>query len=179
MCLGIIRTLILERRPVSMVTKAIHVLITSYSHSTKTNPHLRGTKSDKTQASGAQHAVSSMSGADVSAADALGKSVILESAARVDSGYVDKSSTVLGLDSDGEATSANQRRNTSESQAHSAHVTQSSLQSGQEETQLSSPAISPDEMYSFVFAPVDEEMVGDPSYLVTIIVEFLHRYATT
>ncbi|XP_028777547.1 regulator of MON1-CCZ1 complex [Neltuma alba] len=176
LCLGIVRTLILERRPVSMVAKAIHVLITSYSHSVKTNPHLRGTKSDKTSATGAQHAVSPLSGAVVSAlgADALGKSIMHESAARVDSGSLHKSSTVLSLDSEGEARSATQRRYTPETQAHSAHVTQSSLQSGQEEPQLSSPAISPDEMYSFVFAPVDEETVGDPSYLVTIIIEFLH-----
>jgi hypothetical protein len=39
-----------------------------------------------------------------------------------------------------------------------------------------SPAISTDEMYSLLFAPVEEEMVGDPSYLVAIIVEFLRRY---
>lgn len=163
-----------------MVAKAIHVLITSYSHSIKTNPHLRGTKSDKTSAPGAQHAVSPLSGADVSAlgADALGKSFIHESAARVGSGSLNRSSTVLSSDSEDEARSANQRRYTSETQAHSSHVTRSSLQSGQE-PQLTSPAISPDEMYSYVFAPADEEMVGDPSYLVTIIVEFLHRYAIT
>lgn len=47
----------------------------------------------------------------------------------------------------------------------------------QQEAQLTSPAISPDEMYSFVFAPIEEEMVGDPSYLVAIVIEFLHRYA--
>nr|KYP70632.1 Uncharacterized protein C18orf8 [Cajanus cajan] len=44
----------------------------------------------------------------------------------------------------------------------------------EEESQLASAAISPDEIYSFVFSPVDEEMVGDPSYLVAIIIEFLH-----
>ncbi|XP_027349892.1 regulator of MON1-CCZ1 complex isoform X2 [Abrus precatorius] len=59
-------------------------------------------------------------------------------------------------------------------EAHRTDVMQSSLQSGQEESQLTSAAISPDEMYSFVFSPIDEEMVGDPSYLVAVIIEFLH-----
>uniref|UniRef100_A0A5B6ZLY4 Uncharacterized protein n=1 Tax=Davidia involucrata TaxID=16924 RepID=A0A5B6ZLY4_DAVIN len=45
--------------------------------------------------------------------------------------------------------------------------------SEQQESQVTSAAISPDEMYSFVFAIVEEEMVGDSSYLVAIIVEFL------
>ncbi|XP_042514586.1 uncharacterized protein LOC122089150 [Macadamia integrifolia] len=49
--------------------------------------------------------------------------------------------------------------------------------SGQQESQVASPAISPDEMYSFVFAPVEEEMAGDPSYLVAIIVEYFRSAA--
>lgn len=37
-------------------------------------------------------------------------------------------------------------------------------------------AISPDEIYHFVLAVVEDEMGGDPSYLVSVIVEFLQRY---
>lgn len=174
-----------------MVAKAIHVLVTSYSHLIKTDSYLKGIKSDKT--TGVQHVGSPMPGADVSSigADALGKSIIHESATRVDSESHYKSSTVSSLDSEGEAKSANlksyspetqlggklNRQNFLSTEAHGARFMRSSLHFGQEESQLTSPAISPDEMYSFVFAPVDEEMVGDPSYLVTIIVEFLHRYA--
>lgn len=191
LCLGIIRTLILERRPVSVVAKAIHVLVTSYSHSIKTDSYLKGVKAEKTSTSGVQHAGSPLSGADVSAsgADALGKSIIDESSSGVDSGSLYKSSIVSSVNSEGEVKSANpkgyspgttagckaNRENSPSTESHSAQVMQSSLL-GQEESQLTTPAISPDEMYSFVFAPVDEEMVGDPSYLVTIIVEFLHRY---
>ncbi|MED6152194.1 hypothetical protein PIB30_089528 [Stylosanthes scabra] len=182
LCLGIIRTLILEHRPVPMVAKAIHVVVTSYSHSIKTGSYLKGLKPEKPLASGVQNA-----GADISAVgtNAIGKSIIHESNARVDRG---SSSKALSLDSEDESHTANPRRNSKETQTggevnnqnssgtevHSAYVMQSSLQSGQEESQLTSAAISPDEMYSFVFSPVDEEMVGDPSYLVAIIIEFLH-----
>lgn len=179
----------------SVVAKAIHVLVTSYSHSIKTDSYLKGIKSDKTSTSGVQNAGSPLSGADVSdiGADALRKSIIHESAARVDSGSLNKSPIVSSLDSEGEAKSTNpkcyspetqaggkvNRENSPSTESHNARVMRSSLQFGQEEPQLATPAISPDEMYSFVFASVDEEMVGDPSYLVTIIVEFLHRYAVT
>jgi len=168
--LGITRTLILEHRPVPVVAKAVNVLVTSYSHSIKTGNYLKGQKPEK--ASGDQN-----TGAEVSAieTDVIGKSVIHESMERVDRGSLNKASTVSSLDSDDESQSTNPKHNSKE--AHSANVIQSSLQSGQEESQLTSAAISPDEMYSFVFSPADEEMVGDPSYLVAIIIEFLHRYA--
>ncbi|ESW34347.1 hypothetical protein PHAVU_001G144700 [Phaseolus vulgaris] len=167
LCLGITRTLILEHRPVPVVAKAVNVLVTSYSHSIKTGNYLKGQKPEK--ASGDQN-----TGAEVSAieTDVIGKSVIHESMERVDRGSLNKASTVSSLDSDDESQSANPKHNSKE--AHSANVIQSSLQSGQEESQLTSAAISPDEMYSFVFSPADEEMVGDPSYLVAIIIEFLH-----
>lgn len=41
-----------------------------------------------------------------------------------------------------------------------------------------SVAISPVEMYQFVFALVEDEMSGDPSYLVSVIIEFLRRYVS-
>ncbi|KAJ6994260.1 hypothetical protein NC653_017173 [Populus alba x Populus x berolinensis] len=64
------------------------------------------------------------------------------------------------------------------SSSHSQHLrpTNSPLNasvSERQESQVTSPAISPNEMYSLVFAPVEEEMVGDSSYFVAIIVEFL------
>ncbi|KAI4300661.1 hypothetical protein L6164_034012 [Bauhinia variegata] len=166
LCLGITRTLILERRPISVVAKAIHALVTSFSHSIKTGSYIKGLKSEKPSVSGVQQSESQVSGVDASAstADALGKSIAHESSARVD---VDsESETQVGSKVD--------RENTPSTEVHSAHLMQSSLQSGQEESQRTSPVISPDEMYSFVFAPIDEEMVGDPSYLVAVIVEFLH-----
>ncbi|XP_020211153.1 uncharacterized protein LOC109795983 isoform X1 [Cajanus cajan] len=185
LCLGITRTLILEHRPVPVVAKAVNVLVTSYSHSIKTGSYLKGLKPEKTSTSVVQN-----TGADVSAieTDVIGKSILHESTERVDSGSYNKASTVSSIDSEDESQTANLKLNLKEAQvegkvnneislgtgAHGAYVMQSSLQSGQEESQLASAAISPDEIYSFVFSPVDEEMVGDPSYLVAIIIEFLH-----
>lgn len=145
-------------------------------------------KPEKTLDSGAQNA-----DADVSSIerDAVGKSIIHESTTRVDRGNFNKASTVSCSDSEDESLFANLQRISKEAQvggsvnnvnspsteAHSSYVMQSSSLSVQEESQLTSAAISPDEMYNSVFSPVDEEMVGDPSYLVSIVIEFLHRYA--
>ncbi|XP_062166239.1 uncharacterized protein LOC133872682 [Alnus glutinosa] len=204
LCLAIARTVILERRPVAMVARAMDVLVTSYSHSIKTGSYLKGIKSEKALPSSVPHVTSPKSGADVSATrvGARGKAVKLESAAVVDSDYFNKSSAFSSLDSE-KATSEPPKTNSSDLQfidskvdreksmgaeISSTEVQPSSLHhhllgqgnnplnanvSEQQEAQLTSPAISPDEMYSFVFAPVEEEMVGDPSYLVAIVVEFL------
>ncbi|GAU31512.1 hypothetical protein TSUD_332870 [Trifolium subterraneum] len=176
LCLGITQTLILEHRPVPVVAKAINVLVTSYSHSIKTGSYLKGLKPEMTLNSTAQNADTDVSARE---RDATGKSIIHESNTRVDSGT---------LDSEDESQFANHKHNSKEAhiggsvnnenspsnETHSSYAMQSSLLSVQEESQLTSPTISPDEMYNFVFSPVDEEMVGDPSYLVAIIIEFLH-----
>ncbi|PNY06081.1 hypothetical protein L195_g002543 [Trifolium pratense] len=176
LCLGITQTLILEHRPVPVVAKAMNVLVTSYSHSIKTGSYLKGLKPEMTLNSSAQNADTDVSAIE---RDATGKSIIHESTTRVDSGT---------LDSEDESQFANLKHNSKEAhiggsvnnenslsnETHSSYVMQSSLLSVQEESQLTSATISPDEMYNFVFSPVDEEMVGDPSYLVAIIVEFLH-----
>ncbi|CAN8270108.1 unnamed protein product [Cochlearia groenlandica] len=43
----------------------------------------------------------------------------------------------------------------------------------QQDSQLSTPAISPDEIYKFVFASVEEMMAEESEYLIAIIAEFL------
>lgn len=176
LCLGITQTLILEHRPVPVVAKAINVLVSSYSHSIKTCSYLKGLKPEMPLNSGAQN-----SDADASAIerDAIGKSIIHESTTRVDNETLDSEdeSHFTNLEQnlkDAYVGGSVNNENSPSNEAHSSYVTQSSLLSVQEESQLTSAAISPDEMYNFVFSPVDEEMVGDPSYLVAIIVEFLH-----
>ncbi|KAM7271565.1 hypothetical protein ACFE04_030779 [Oxalis oulophora] len=176
LCLAIARTVILERRPVSMVAKGIDVLVTSYSHSVKTGSYHKGLKTDKTNPPGVPNVSSSRP-----AADEHGKSIKHE----VSNEQFNRSSTFSDSDSEGNGRLNRENLGGPES---SGEVNSSSVQnrvSGpsnsllnvnveQLDSQLTSPAISPDEMYRFVFAPVDEEMVGDPSYLVAIIVEFLH-----
>lgn len=205
LCLAIARTVILERRPVPMVARAMDVLVTSYSHSIKTGSYLKGIKSEKISPSSVPHVSSPRSGADVSArtVDALEKSVKHPSAAGVENEYLNRSSTFSASDSEENPSSEPPKTNLIDLQlvdgkvdreklvgakTSSTEVQSSSLQhhllgpsnnplnanvSELQEAQLTSPAISPDEMYSFVFAPVEEEIVGDPSYLVAIIVEFL------
>nr|XP_023886013.1 regulator of MON1-CCZ1 complex [Quercus suber]XP_023886014.1 regulator of MON1-CCZ1 complex [Quercus suber]XP_023886015.1 regulator of MON1-CCZ1 complex [Quercus suber]POE68904.1 uncharacterized protein c18orf8 like [Quercus suber] len=168
LCLAIARTVILERSPVPMVARAMDVLVTSYSHSVKTGSYLKGIKSEKTSPSSVPHVSSPRSGADISASrvDALEKSVKHASAAGVDNEYAS--------DSEENPSSEPPKTNLSDLQIFDGNNPLNANGSEQQEAQLTSPAISPEEMYSFVFAPVEEEIVGDPSYLVAIIVEFLH-----
>ncbi|GKD60761.1 hypothetical protein Tco_1298270, partial [Tanacetum coccineum] len=45
----------------------------------------------------------------------------------------------------------------------------------EQESQVILAAIPRDELYSFVFASLEEEMIADASYLFAIIVEFIRR----
>ncbi|KAK9921636.1 hypothetical protein M0R45_030139 [Rubus argutus] len=187
LCLSIARTVILERRPVSTVARAIDVLVSSYSHSIKTGNYLKGTKSGKTLTSGMPHTSGPKSSADASASrvDAVGKSRKYESSAGVDSESPNKFLTFSNSDSEEDAgfqffDSKIDRGKLTGAETSASEVRSSLANnpldinlSEQQDSPLTSPAISPDEMYSFVFAPVEEEMVGEPSYLVAIIVEFL------
>ncbi|WCJ34057.1 hypothetical protein M5689_015383 [Euphorbia peplus] len=198
LCMAITRTVILERRPVNMVAKAIDVLVANYSLSIKTGSYYKGVK---ISSSSGAHASDSRSSADMPASgvDAVRKSSEHESTAQVANESLNRFSNLSTSDSE-DASHFSAIRNTiggpqnvesenllgSEScstevepaSSQSQHPRLSNNQMGanfyeRQEMQLASPAISPDEMYTFVFAPVEEEMVGDPSYLVAIIVEFL------
>ncbi|KAL6138207.1 hypothetical protein ACLB2K_063491 [Fragaria x ananassa] len=182
LCLSIARTVILERRPVATVARAIDVLVTSYSHSSKTGNYFKGTKAGKTLPSGVPHTTGTNLSADASASrvDAMGKTIKYDSCAGVDSGSPNRFLTFSNSDSEEDDSfqffdSKIDRGKLTVAETSVSEV-RSSLNvnlSEQQESQLTSPAISPDEMYSFVFSPVEEEMVGEPSYLVAIIVEFL------
>lgn len=192
----------------SMVTRSIDVLVTSYSYSIKTGSYLKGMKPETTSSSGAinvnnPEASDTVANASTSRADAIGKSVKHEPASGVENESISK----LGfstLDSDDSANFERQKNNpvnlhssggdtdrenlmgaeasnaevqsASQSQiiAHGNHLLNDNI-SELQESQINSAAITPDEMYSFVFAPVEEEMAGDASYLVSIVVEFLRR----
>ncbi|KAI8562043.1 hypothetical protein RHMOL_Rhmol03G0004300 [Rhododendron molle] len=101
LCLAIARTNILERRPVSMVARAIDILVTSYSYSLKTGSHFKGMKAEKNSASGVSQ-VDSPSPVTVESAsrvDSHGKSVH-ESASGVHNESISRSSTFSGSDSE-------------------------------------------------------------------------------
>ncbi|KAM0993103.1 hypothetical protein ACFX13_008931 [Malus domestica] len=204
LCLSIARTVILERRPVSTVSRALDVLVSSYSHSIKTGTYLKGIKSAKTSPSGEPQTSGPRSSADVSSrrVDTVGKSIKFEYAAGLDSESPNRFLTYSNSDSEDstsfeapKATSNNSqlfdgkmdRGKLTGAETSGGEIRSSSLQyqvlrsdnspldanASQQESQPTSPVISPDEMYSFVFAPVEEEIIGEPSYLVAIIVEFL------
>ncbi|XP_043691081.1 uncharacterized protein LOC122641842 isoform X2 [Telopea speciosissima] len=233
--LAITCTIILERRPVPMVARAIDVLVTSYSHSIKTGSSLLGKTvgGETTSTSGIQHAYNSRTGdGSLTRIARNGKSMHESATASgvdgepqqsrtgdVENGSrdlttgltVDRTSTSLVSDSEenvgseimksssGKPLEKTQSNNlqcvetkegmgaeTSSGVGSSSGKPQvlgprgnplNSDVSGQQESQVASPAISPDEMYSFVFAPVEEEIAGDPCYLVAIIVEYFRSAA--
>ncbi|GAB4843759.1 hypothetical protein Ancab_013724 [Ancistrocladus abbreviatus] len=201
LCLSIARTAILEHRPVSVVARAMEVLITSYSHAIKTGTYFKGVRPGKTLASSASHVSSPgiMNDESSKRTDQQGRSVITDFASGVVS--VNQSSHFSGSDSEEEKVSfdppsshvgdyhvvggAMEKAFIMGSETFVSNVQQHQLPGSsiipldtaipeQLESQIASAAMSPDEIYQFVLAPVDEEMAGDPAYLVAIIVEFLH-----
>ncbi|XP_042481017.1 uncharacterized protein LOC122061668 isoform X2 [Macadamia integrifolia] len=234
LCLMITRTIILERRPVPLVARAIDVLVTSYSHSIKMGSTLLGRSvgGETTSASGIRHVDSSRTRFDGSLTRIarLGKSrgesttasgvdgepqqfrtgdVENESLDLATGVMVNRSSTSLVTDLEENVSSELMKSSSGEplekSQSNNLHflgtkegtgaetsgmeVEQSTLQTqmlgpsglnsevSEQESLVASPVISTDEMYDSVFAPVEEGMAVDPSYLVTIIVEYFRSAA--
>ncbi|XP_052172803.1 uncharacterized protein LOC127788497 isoform X2 [Diospyros lotus] len=167
LCLAMARTVILERRPVSIVAKAMDILVTSYSYSIKMGSYVKGKKPVKSSPSGVLQVNNPSTVADGSTkrVDVYGKSVKHESVSGVHNEPTSRSSTFSPSDSGDDASIGPETGSGSNQQ--NANITE------QQESQVASAAISPDELYSFVFAPVEEEMAGDSSYLVSIIIEFL------
>lgn len=184
-----VRTSILERRPVTVVAKAIDVLVTSYSHSIK--------KRIKVENSGGSSTNNSSTTIEdpIAQANTHGRPSKREPASGLEteptnSTYFLNSESEDNLrvemhkkdtvnSSGGEGDGANLKR---------AEVGPPSSQivgcdnmpldnnaSASQESQSTSAAISPDDLYISVFALVEEEMAEDASYLVTVIVEFLRR----
>ncbi|XP_010693858.2 uncharacterized protein LOC104906755 [Beta vulgaris subsp. vulgaris] len=194
LCLALVKTIILEHRAVGVVAQAMDVLMSSYSRAIKTGSYFKGTRSDKILSSDAQSTHNPRVATDeLSREDSRTAPVKIDSSV-VSNEYVNRSSTYSDTDSEegkiGPSSASSKLVTGAES--YNAKVPSSSIQSQlpgpssvpldadnaeQHEPQIPTAAISPDELYRFVFSPVDEEMTGDPAYLVAIIVEFL-RSAT-
>lgn len=172
-CMAMIRTAILERRPLSMISRAMDVVVTSYAHSLKTTIS-KPAKGGKTPATATADAQSSSRVNRNSADHHLHADLEDDSFER---------STLSGTDDTEEngpfehaRTDSNNKVVMGAGSTYKGEGLFNASTSEQQEPQLSSAIISPDEMYSFVFAPVEEEMSGDPSYLIAIIIDFLRRY---
>lgn len=176
-----------------MVARAIDVLVSSYTHSSKTGPNIKESKTDRfshsvmPQVSGAgpvSGAINRDSTAGVES-EALHRTSIFPSSDSEENADVEQLNTVSG---DHQSTVGQEKwRGTTSSTDVQASSSQYQLLGpgcnrfnddvSDDGSLVSSPVISPDEVYSFVFAPIEEEIVGVPSYLLAIIIEFLRRYA--
>lgn len=219
LCLAMTRTIILERRPISMISRAMDVLVASYSQSVKYGNAFVGDRraSEKSQHSDIQHAVSS----EVLSEEAMSNVVNHErtvgqcnlSDSQKSGERYENKETLKGDASSSamiEASSSSRSNSKEDAKLENAKNDKSlsgdsqciedrgavmggrisgvnsPLESGVDQnnnpeasvsvqvgSQYVSVAISPDEIYHFVLAVVEDEMGGDPSYLVSVIVEFL------
>ncbi|XP_031483277.1 uncharacterized protein LOC116252845 [Nymphaea colorata] len=227
LCEALMRTMVLERRPVFMVARAMDVLTASYSHAVKLEGSLKG-------GAGMVYSERSPSSEqDGRTVQAVGSANIYERRGMLTrSGFqgriletdplnpnlehdrrrLSMSSTsdnddnlnleILNLKSEeplqmplssglpGPSTK-DHRTNNMEADAIYNDFERTSLQPetsgtqrsldasppGLSKSRISSVAISPEEMYTTVFSLVEEEMVGDPAYLVAVIMEYLKSTA--
>lgn len=178
LCLAMARTIILERRPVPMVARAIDILVNCFSLSIKTGKHHTGSKVERSSTTSGSN-VNSAIGESISQADTSEKLPKQESGSGMHDKSIVKSSSFTS-DSEDNVSSA-ENRDVSGAEAQPSVVRPQAPGPGstplrtdeQQESLVTSAAISPDDLCSFVFASVEEEMAGDASYLVAIIVEFL------
>lgn len=210
LCLAMMRTLILERRAISVISRSLNALIASYSQGIKMHGagQIRKGKSDSqnpfaaenVNPSGVQQTINvsmimsenvgRVGSAEEEFMSALG-SEIEQSVTSPEHGEPSELSiSILNQPSrhtlsDSEDRSFQRRNTTAEQslvQSHSDKFQTSGASSqtvnktalaGTQDTTVTSAAISPDELYYDVFAMIEEEMSGDPAYLVAIVVEFL------
>ncbi|XP_027771372.1 regulator of MON1-CCZ1 complex isoform X3 [Solanum pennellii] len=201
LCLAMARTIILERRPVPMVARAIDVLVNCFSLSIKTGKHHMGSKVERSSTTSGSN-VNSALDESISQADTSEKSPKQESGSGTHDKSIVKSSSITSESEDNVSSAQNRGKSVnvdlssseqnggnlvgtdvSGDEAQPSVVRLQAPGSGstslrtdeQQESLVTSAAVSPDDLCSFVFVPVEEEMAGDSSYLVAIIVEFLRR----
>ncbi|KAL9233027.1 hypothetical protein vseg_008070 [Gypsophila vaccaria] len=178
LCLSLARTIILEHKPVSVVAHALDILITSYSHAIKTGNYFKGIAMEKSPASDSPHAHSPRN-----SADGLSNNVNARGSVKINSAAVTPNESLIQS-----ASLSDSESNEGITENFGANVQPCSVQSrmpgssslsldannvDQHDSQVNTAAVSPDEIYKFVFAPADEEMTDDPNYLIHLIVEFL------
>lgn len=168
--LAIVRTIILERKPVPMVARAMDVLLTAYSQAIKTGTYYKRIVADEISP---PNAPSTASGEPITGI-ATSRSINQESESVVTS---DSDGPSIGITERGKLLEANMLRSEDLPTGHSQSQLNSNASQRNQSQVTSSAATSPADFYSHVFASVEEEMTGDGSYLTAIIVEFLRRYS--
>ncbi|TVU30978.1 hypothetical protein EJB05_22638 [Eragrostis curvula] len=194
LCLAIVRTIILERRPLITVAKAMDVVLDSYSRLMKVGGSPPGVRRTHEQNSGQSAEGSHMVHQEPSPATMFSPVANPDQASGVASRSVLSNSgvenaiarTILNTCSDSDEIT-NEPGATSE--ARSGYEASDAVNRRQVEGEESRPlssgtsmqhgahaasmAISPSEMFQSVFALVEDEMIGDPAYLIAVIMEFL------
>ncbi|CAM0878106.1 unnamed protein product [Alopecurus aequalis] len=189
--LAIIRTMILERRPTTLVAKAMDVILDSYSRLMKMGGSAAGARrtSEQNEQSGQPIEDSRVVSQEPPSGTENRPVVDTDSAIGVESRQVQSNpgaahvdGTSLNTSSDSEDivdTSRAASRATSGATSQRPQVVGEDsrpLASGasmQHGTHVTSVAISPIEMVQSVFLLVEDEMMGDPAYLIAVIMEFL------
>ncbi|KAG8091359.1 hypothetical protein GUJ93_ZPchr0012g21692 [Zizania palustris] len=184
--LAIVRTVILERRPITMVAKAMDVVLDSYSRLMKMGSDLPGVR--RTSEQNLQSGVQPVVNPDSSSGDGNRP---VQSNSGVEHGIANHTAnvdrTLLNTSSDSDdITNASGGANQEMSGLQASDVAERKplvvgkdsrpLASGtsmQHGTHVANVAVSPSEMFESVFVLVEDEMMGDPAYLVSIIMEFL------
>ncbi|XP_003573894.2 regulator of MON1-CCZ1 complex isoform X2 [Brachypodium distachyon] len=195
--LAIVRTIILERRPITMVAKAMAVILDSYSCLMKMGGSVSGVRraSEQQQSSGQPFEDSSVILLEPPSRTMIRPVVNTESASGVETrppqsnsgvehgiaslaAHVDRTSLNTSSNSDdiintsrGSQTSdATSERPQALGEDRRPLASGTSIQHGPHGAGV---AISPIEMFQSVFVLVEDEMMGDPAYLIAVIMEFL------
>lgn len=181
LCLAIVRTIILERRSVPTVAKAMDIVLDSYTRLMKMGgafPGVRRTH-EQNQQSGSQpnegsHVVSQES----SPGTAVRPDVNPDQASGAVNVSVQSNSGVEHAIDSISSDSADNRSDVVDKRHQAVGEASRPLSSGtltQHGQHAGTVAISPIEMFQSVFTLVEDEMMGDPAYLIAVITEFLRR----
>ncbi|KAL6523185.1 hypothetical protein OROGR_016788 [Orobanche gracilis] len=175
LCLEIVRTVILERRPVAMVSSAIDVLLTAYAHAIKSGSYYKRTITDET---------SPIVGSNLS----MPSVAVNEFTTRIEDRRSIKQETEnrnvnepcnisnpLNADSDGSLKLRSHNLDPPTDEPRNDQL--DSNASGRQQSEVtSSAATSPEDFQLSVFSLVEEEIAGDGYYLTAIVVEFLRSF---
>uniref|UniRef100_A0A452ZIY2 Uncharacterized protein n=1 Tax=Aegilops tauschii subsp. strangulata TaxID=200361 RepID=A0A452ZIY2_AEGTS len=176
--LAIVRTTILERRPITLVAKAMDIILDSYSRSMKTVGGAAGVRrtSEQNQQSSFQPVEDSRVVSQEPPGTMIGPVINTDSASGVESRQSQSNSGVehgianLAAHSSSQISDATGKRPQVVGEDSQPLASGTSMQHG---THVASVAISPIEMVQSVFVLVEDEMMGDPAYLIAVIMEFL------
>eukprot|EP00250_Pteridium_aquilinum_P017009 c23410_g1_i1 orf=450-2681(-) len=187
--LSVLRSIIVEKRPLSLISEAMDVINTAYSQLVKTRSTSTFVKQHLTRPqvpAKDDYRSRSSEAARGENVSALEQSTSVVAKADIKAGDDDKDMTLS------EANSRNTNEVSEEAQGNDCIVEEmdkcsmdnnagSSTSSGSASIQNSATtvsAISPEEMHHYVFAVIDDEMEVEPSYLGATIIQYMRSAVT-